>query len=273
MMISFLRGGVGRPSSGSFSHHVAFLPAVNGGVSRLYLDETRDRDRIDCRHRELSRKEHGSNNWQQARQALARAYERLSNRREDYREKLAYEYTTRYDAVFLEGLNVKPLTEGDRNSRNVAAMSWRQTIQAFRRHGKKNGCHVIEVPPEGTTKRCTQCGCSTEKSLWVREHSCPSCGFEADRDYNAAIEIKRLGLQELGIEDSSEDVGQGMAESTSPEIEDFWCTDESRSDSLTPAETALPAENEGTSDKFSPKRVVETGSPCLKERTAHGVSE
>ena len=133
-------------------------------------------------------------------------------------------------------------------------MSWRQTIQAFKRHGKKNGCHVIEVPPEGTTKRCSQCGCSTEKPLWVREHSCSSCGFEADRDYNAAIEIKRLGLQELGIEDSSEDVGQGMAEST-------------------PAETALPVENEGTLDEFSPKRVVETGSPCLKERMAHAVSE
>ena len=218
------------------------------------LDEHCDRERIDRRHRELSRKEHGSNNWQRARQSLARAYERLYNRQEDYREKLAHEYTTRYDAVFLEDLDVKAMTEGRGNSRNVAVMSWRQTIQVFKRHGKKNGCHVIEVPSEGTTKRCSQCGCSTEKPLWVREHSCPSCGFEADRDYNAAIEIKRLGLQELGIEDSSEDVGQGMAEST-------------------PAETALSVENEGIPDEFSPKRVVETGSPCLKERTAHAVSE
>ncbi len=138
------------------------------------------------------------------------------------------------------------MTEGERNSRNIAAMSWRQTIQAFKRHGEKNGCHVIEVPPEGTTKRCSQCGCSTEKALWVREHSCPSCGFKADRDYNAALEIKRLGLQQLGSEDSSTDVGQGMAEST-------------------PAETALPVENEGTPNEFSVKCVVETGSPCLKE--------
>jgi len=210
------------------------------------LDEQRDRDRIDRRHRKLSRKEYGSNNWQKARQALARAYERLYNRREDYREKLAHEYTTRYDAIFLEDLDVKSMMESRRNSRNVAAMSWRQTIQAFNRHGKKNGCYIIEVQPDGTTKRCSQCGCATDKPLWVREHSCPSCGFEADRDYNAALEIKRLGVDKLGVEANTNAVGQGMAEST-------------------PAETAFPADTEATADDVSPKRVVETGSPCLTE--------
>ena len=216
------------------------------GRSFESLDDQCDRDRIERRHRNLSRKEHGSNNWEKARQQLARAYDRLQNRREDYREKLAHEYTTRYDAVFLEDLDVKAMTEDGRNSRNIAAMSWRQTIQTFKRHGMKNGCYVIEVPPEGTTKRCSQCGCETDKPLWVREHSCPSCGFEADRDYNAALEVKRLGLHQLGIEPSTEDVGQGMAEST-------------------PAETALSGDTEGTPYVVSPKRVVETGSPCLKE--------
>ena len=217
------------------------------------LDEQRDRDRIDHRHRELSRKEYGSNNWVKARRSLSRAYERLHNRREDYREKLAHEYTTRYDAVFLEDLDVKSMTEGDMNSRNVASMSWRKTIKAFKRHGKKNGCHVIEVPPEGTTKRCSQCGCSTDKELWVREHSCPACGFKADRDYNAALEIKRLGLEKLGVEQDTNAVGQGMAEST-------------------PVETALPTDTDDIYE-VSAKRVVETGSPILKERTALAVSE
>ncbi|QKY22267.1 IS200/IS605 family element transposase accessory protein TnpB (plasmid) [Halolamina sp. CBA1230] len=218
----------------------------SAGRSFGSLDEQRDRDRIERRHRNLSRKAYGSNSWEKARQKLAQAYDQLQNRREDYREKLADEYTTRYDAVFLEDLDVKAMTEDDGNSRNIASMSWRQTIQAFKRHGKKNGCYVIEVPPEGTTKRCSQCGCETEKPLWVREHSCPSCGFETDRDYNAALEIKRLGLEKLGVEATMQTVGQGMAEST-------------------PAETALPGDTEETSDEVSPKRVVETGSPCLKE--------
>jgi len=216
------------------------------------LNEERDRDRIENRHRDLSQKTFGSNNWEKSRQSLAKAYKRLRNRRDDYREKLAHQYTSKYDAVFLEDLNVKPMLEHEGNSRNIASMSWRQTIHAFKRHGKKNGCHVIEVDPRGTTKRCSQCGCATEKPLWVREHSCPSCGFTADRDYNSALEIKRLGLDELGVgksdvEQSLESVGQGMAESTL-------------------AETALTVETERRLNEVSPKCVVETRSPCLNEQ-------
>jgi len=75
----------------------------------------------------------------------------------------------------------------------------------------------------------------------VREHSCPACGFEADRDANAAWNILSRGL---------EDVGVGHSEST-------------------PVKTALPVDT----DSVSAKRVMEAGSPTLKERTAKAVSE
>lgn len=35
---------------------------------------------------------------------------------------------------------------------------------------------------------------------------------------------------------------------------------------ITPGETALFADTLATTDDMSPKRVVETGSPCVKER-------
>ena len=183
------------------------------------LEEEDDRERIERRHRDLSRKEYGSANWNKARQDLAKAYERLRNRREDYREKLAHWYTTRYDAVFLEDLDVTSMMQQDENARNIAAMSWYQTIKAFERHGEKNGCHVVLVPPEGTTKRCARCGVETEKPLWVREHSCPACGFTVDRDYNSSLEVQQLGLDDLGVEYDADDVGLGQSESTSVETE------------------------------------------------------
>lgn len=103
---------------------------------------------------------------------------------------------------------------------------------------------------EGTTKRYLQCGCETDKSLWVREHSFPSCGFDAYRDYNAALEVIRLGLQELGIRPSTEDVGQDMAEST-------------------PMKTAFPVDIA----IMSANCVAEPGSFSIKERTAIAASE
>jgi putative transposase len=65
---------------------------VHDSVNRAFarLDEETDRERIEKRHRSLSRKQHESANWNRARQSLARAYERVKNRRKDYREKLAH---------------------------------------------------------------------------------------------------------------------------------------------------------------------------------------
>ncbi|QZA88245.1 hypothetical protein K0C01_10705 [Salinarchaeum sp. IM2453] len=61
-------------------------------------------------------------------------------------------------------------------------------------------------------------------------------------------------MDKLGVKATAQAVGQGMAESV-------------------PAETVLSGETEDPSDKVSPKRVVEPGSPCLKERPASAVSE
>ncbi len=98
---------------------------------------------------------------------------------------------------------------------------------------EREGTHFAAVDPRGTTKECSECGVSTDKPLWVREHSCPSCGFEADRDLNAAYNILSRGLNQVGVV---------------------------HPDSM-PAETALPT---GT-DSVPAKRVLETGSPVLSE--------
>jgi len=100
---------------------------------------------------------------------------------------------------------------------------------------EREGTHFVAVNPRGTTNECASCGVSTDKPLWVREHSCPACGIEADRDANAAWNILSRGLEEVGV---------GYSEST-------------------PVETALPT---GTTS-VPAKCVLETGSPTLNEAT------
>lgn len=117
-------------------------------------------------------------------------------------------------------------------------MSWRKLISTFKRQGEKNGCHVLTVPPEGTTKRCARCGCESEKPLWVRNHSCPNCDFETDRDQNAALEIKRLGLSDL-VDNQYDGVNLGLGEAEE-----------------TPAETVLPTDSVSVSAQY----VIETGN-------------
>lgn len=210
----------------------------SNGVSVTPLDESTIYERIERRHRALSRKEHGSNNWERARKKLASAYERLSNKREDFLEKLAHSYTRRYDAVFLEDLDVHGLLTRHSTGRQINSMSWRKLISTFKRQGEKNGCHVLTVPPEGTTKWCARCGSESEKPLWVRNHSCPNCDFETDRDQNAALEIKRLGLSHL-VDNQEDGVNLGLGEAEE-----------------TPVETVLPTETVSVSAQY----VVESGN-------------
>jgi putative transposase len=64
---------------------------------------------------------------------------------------------------------------------------------------ERESTHYVPVDPRGMTKECSAYGVETTKPLWVREHSCPSCGFEADRDANAALNILSRGLDHVGV--------------------------------------------------------------------------
>jgi putative transposase len=211
------------------------------GTAVESLDLSDERERLEREQRKLSRKQHGSNNYEKQRRRVAECYADIRRKRRDFLHKLSNYYAREYDLVAVEDLNVKGMMESPSNSRNTASAAWRTFLSLLKYKCEREGTYFVAVDPRGTTKECASCGVLTEKPLWVREHSCPACGFEADRDANAAWNILSRGL---------EDVGVGHSEST-------------------PVETALPTDT----DSVSVKRVVETGSPTLKERTASAVSE
>ena len=203
------------------------------------LDLSEERDRLEHAQRDLSRKEHGSANWEKQRKVVARRHADLKRKRRDFLHKLSNYYAREYDLVAVEDLNAKGLVELPGNSWNRAGAAWGTFLRMLEYKCVREGTHFVAVDPKNTTKECASCGVKTDKPLWVREHSCPSCGFKADRDANAAWNILFSGLAEVGVVHSE----------------------------LTPVETALPVDT-----SVSAKRVIEAGSPTLKERTARAVS-
>jgi putative transposase len=196
-------------------------------------DLTDERERLERAQRDVSRKEHGSANYEKQQRVVARRHADLKRKRRDFLHKLSAYYAREYDLIAVEDLDAKGLMELPSNSRNRVGAAWGTFLRMFEYKCEREGTQFVPVDPRGITKECSNCGVSTEKPVWVREHSCPSCGFEADWDLNAAYNILSRGLDQVGVV---------------------------HSDSL-PAETALPT---GT-NSVPAKRVVETGSPVLSE--------
>ncbi len=208
---------------------------TSDGKTVDWLDLEDEYDRLSREQRKLSRKEKGSNNYEKQRQKVAKVKRHIRRKVLDYQHKLTTWLVREYDAVFVEDLDVKGMLQSDGNARNKQVAAWRQFITLLEYKGELYGTHVVQVEAAGTTKECAKCGVETAKPVWVREHSCPGCGFECDRDANAAMNVLQRGFSELGL---------GWPEST-------------------PVETALPTDT----TRVSAKRVVETGSPTLNEAT------
>ncbi len=196
-----------------------------------WLDLEDEYERLRREQRKLSRKEQRSNNYEKQRREVAKVKRHIKRKVLDYQHKITTWLVREYDAVFVENLNVKGMLEQSHNARNKQDAAWRQFITLLEYKADLYGCHVVQVEARGTTKECARCGVDTAKPIWVREHSCPSCGFKTDRDANAAMNVLQRGFCELGL---------GWPEDTS--VETVTATDTTQFESV------------------SASHVVETGS-------------
>lgn len=98
-------------------------------------DLSDDRERLYREQRSLSRKDYESKNWEKQRRHVTQVHARMSNKKRDYKHKLAHFYTTDYDTVFVENLNVKEMLELPQNVRNKGKVGWRDFISILKHHG------------------------------------------------------------------------------------------------------------------------------------------
>jgi putative transposase len=202
-------------------------------------------DRYECLQREqhkLSQKEKPSNNYAKQRREVAKVKRHTKRKVLDYQHKTTTWLVREYDAVFVEELNVKGMLEQPHNARNKQDAAWRQFITLLEYRAALYGTHVVQAEARGITKECASCGVEVAKPICVREHSCPSCRFETDRDANTAMNVLKRGFAELGL---------GWPENTP--VETVTATDTTHFESV------------------SASHVVETGRPGVVRKTASSV--
>ena len=147
--------------------------------------------------RTLARCKKGSHRRKKAKKKVARIHEHIANQRKDTLHKASRSYVDGYQAIVIEDLHVSNMVRNHWLAFAIADASWGMFRQYLEAKAESAGRQVIAVRPHYTSQKCSSCGEYVEKSLSVRTHVCPFCGYIADRDENAARNILQRGLQVL----------------------------------------------------------------------------
>ncbi len=126
-----------------------------------------------------------------------RVHERITNKRDDFIQKLSLKLVKSYDLIAFEDLNIKGMVKNHCLAKHIADATWNKLITTTSYKAEWAGKRVELVNPSNTSQICSGCNQVVQKDLSERVHKCPFCGLTLDRDYNAALNILELELQSV----------------------------------------------------------------------------
>ena len=141
--------------------------------------------------RSLSRKVKGSNNREKARRVLACQYERVTNRRNDFLEKVTHQLVTTYDTICLETLSASNMIKNHHLAQALSDVAIGRFNELIEQKAEWYGVNILRIGRfEPSSKMCS-CGyVYKDLKLSQRVWTCPSCGRRNQRDLLAAQNIK-----------------------------------------------------------------------------------
>ena len=161
--------------------------------------------------RQFSKKKKGSGKRKKARIKVARVERVIARQRDDSAHKISTNLVASHDLIVYEDLNIEGMVQNHHLAKSISDASWGKIIQYTTYKAESAGSIVMLVNPAYTSQECSQCGnVKHDLELSDRIYHCDICGLVIDRDLNAALNIKRKGLRE---------VGRGTPEFTPVEIE------------------------------------------------------
>ena len=142
----------------------------------------------------LARRKKGSNRRAKQRQIVARCHERIANQRKDFQFKAAHRILERCDEVAVENLTIANMLKNHYLAKSISDAGWGNFRLKLQSKAASAGKQFTKVKPHHTSQQCSGCSEMVPKELSDRVHDCPYCGLVLDRDYNAAINIKKAAV-------------------------------------------------------------------------------
>lgn len=158
-------------------------------------------EKLKKEQRKLSKRKKNSKNREKQRQKVAKLHEKVSNQRKDYLHKTSRQIANAYDAVIIEDINMKSISQVLNLGKSTNDNGYGKLKEYLEYKLKDQGKQLIKIDKwYPSSKLCNHCNTiNKELTLSQRTWTCSNCGEELDRDINAAINIKKEGCRILGI--------------------------------------------------------------------------
>ncbi len=146
--------------------------------------------------RRVQKKEPGSKNRAKAVKRLAKAHKKVADIRADALNKVTTWLAKNHSTIVIEDLNVSGMLKNHKLASAIADCGFyefkRQLIYKCEWYGSKL---VIADRFYPSSQICSHCGHQQRMPLNVRTYECINCGFQSDRDFNAAVNLENYARQ------------------------------------------------------------------------------
>ena len=145
----------------------------------------------------LARCKQGSKNRYKIKMKIQRLYLKIRNARKHMIHTLTNKILKEDDIIAVETLDVKSMYQVHNIAKHLNNVPIGDFLRVLKYKAKWQGKKVIEVDKYfASSQTCNRCGYKNNevKDLSVRKWTCPRCGINHDRDFNASVNIMFEGI-------------------------------------------------------------------------------
>jgi putative transposase len=163
---------------------------------RFFRKEEKALAKVQRRHAKLVK---GTPQRRKHRKVIARVHERIAFRRDNFTHQQSRQIVDHFGVICVEDLTVNRMIHNHCLAKSIADAAWSAFFAQLSSKAEEAGRRLVKVNPAYTSQTCSACGHRQKMPLSERMYHCPCCLLSIDRDYNASLNIRALGLQSLGL--------------------------------------------------------------------------
>lgn len=207
LALEFLRGKFSRKGSGFIGVDVGlkeFLTVSDGQVVSNPRFLRNLEDKLARAQQNHARKIKDSKSSERARLKVARIHKKIANQRSDFHWKTARDLVQFNTGIAVESLSVKNMLKNHCLAKSISDAAWSSFFAKLKYLGGRYGTQILEANRWfASSKTCSSCGeVKAKLSLKERVYNCEKCGLSADRDWNAAENLRSWGIDALRYSES-----------------------------------------------------------------------